>query len=60
MIGGRDHGRVVATILAANLALVALAGIAAAPWLAPGIALAGAVLVVGVLLYFLARPARNS
>ena len=60
VIGGRDHGRVVATILAANLALVALAGIAAAPWLAPGIALAGAVLVVGVLLYFLARPARNS
>ncbi len=55
--GGRGHGQVALTILAANLALVALAG-AAALWPPPWAALAGAVLTVGFLLYCLSRPAR--
>ncbi len=57
--GGRSHGRVALTILAANLALVALSG-ATVLWLPPWAALAGAVLVVGLLLYFLARPAKKT
>ncbi len=57
--GGRSHGRVALAILAANLALVALSG-ATVLWLPPWAALAGAVLVVGLLLYFLARPAKKT
>ena len=56
--GGRGHGQVTLMILAANLVLVVLAG-AAVLWPPPWIALAGAVLTVGILLYCLARPVRS-
>ncbi|MHA1568589.1 MAG: MraY family glycosyltransferase, partial [Alphaproteobacteria bacterium] len=53
---GLSHAEVVLAVLAANAGLVALALAAALGWTWP--ALAGAVLVVAALLWYLARPGR--